>query len=214
MLRIQEALESLVGTGHFSCLDLKSRFWQIKNDELSKKYTTFTSSNLGFFECGHMPFGLCNAPATFQRLMHNCLRQLNLTYCLIYLDEIIVFSQMAEEHLYCLCVIFDQFRDHNLKLKLSKCDFLGMRSPTLPIECQGTGFNPVIHSWRPLQNVPHHKPIQRCVPSLVWWATTGGSSKDLYALHSPLVSILLGNGPAGSQSRCHLPRKPGRPLRH
>ena len=64
--RIQEALESLVGTGHFSCLDLKSRFWQIKMDEASKKYTIFTVGNFGFFECDQMPFGLCNAPATFQ----------------------------------------------------------------------------------------------------------------------------------------------------
>ena len=64
--RIQEALESLVGAGHFSCLDLKSRFWQIRMDGASKQYTTFTVGNLGFFECDRMPFGLCNAPATFQ----------------------------------------------------------------------------------------------------------------------------------------------------
>ena len=49
--RIQEALESLVGTGHFSCLDLKSGFWQIRMDEASKQYTAFTVGNLGFFEC-------------------------------------------------------------------------------------------------------------------------------------------------------------------
>ena len=118
--RIQEALESLVGTGHFSCLDLKSRFWQIKMDKLSKQYTTFITGNLGFFECDHMPFGLCNVPATFQRLMQNCLRELNLTYCLIYLDNIIIFWQMAEEHLHHLHIIFDQFREHNLKIK---CNF-------------------------------------------------------------------------------------------
>ena len=64
--RIQEALESLVGAGHFSCLDLKSGFWQIRMDEALKQYTTFTVGNLGFFECDRMPFGLCNAPATFQ----------------------------------------------------------------------------------------------------------------------------------------------------
>ena len=104
---IQKALESLVGASHFSCLDLKPRFWQIKMDELLKQYTTFTISNLGFFKCDHMPFGLCNAPATFQGLMQNCLRELNLTYCLIYLDNITVFSQTAEEHLHCLHVIFD-----------------------------------------------------------------------------------------------------------
>ena len=124
--RIQEALKSLVSAGHFSCLDLRSGFWQIKMDELSKQYTVFTVGNMGFFECDCMPFGLCTIPAMFERLMKNCLRELNLTYCLIYLDDIIVFSQMAEEHLHHLCVIFDQFREHNLKLKPSKCDFFSL----------------------------------------------------------------------------------------
>ena len=64
--RIQEVLESLEGAGHFSCLDLKSRLWQIKMEEASKQYTTFTVGNWGFFKCNRMPFGLCNAPATFQ----------------------------------------------------------------------------------------------------------------------------------------------------
>ena len=54
--QIQEVLESLVGAGHFSCLDLKSGFWQIRMDEASKQYTTFTMGNLGFFECDRMPF--------------------------------------------------------------------------------------------------------------------------------------------------------------
>ena len=105
---IQEVLESLVSAGLFSCLDLKSGFWQIKMDEHSKQYTMFTVGNLGFFVCDHMPFGLCNMPAMFQRLMQNCLGELNLTYCLIYLDDIIVFSQMAKEHLHHLHVIFDR----------------------------------------------------------------------------------------------------------
>ena len=64
--RIQEALESLVGASHFSCLDLKSGFWQIRMDEALKQYTAFTVGNLGFFKCDRMPFGLCNALATFQ----------------------------------------------------------------------------------------------------------------------------------------------------
>ena len=55
--------------------------------------------------------------------MQNCLGEINLTYCLIYLNNVIVFLQTAEEHIHCLCIVFDQFREHNLKLKPSKCNF-------------------------------------------------------------------------------------------
>ena len=63
----------------------------------------FTIGNLGFFECDHMPFGLCNALNTFQWLMQICLGELNLIYCLIYLDDIVIFLHTAEEHLHHVC---------------------------------------------------------------------------------------------------------------
>ena len=121
--QIQETLESLAGARHFLGLDFRSGFWQVPMEEASKLFTTFTVGNLGFFECERMPFGLCNAPATFQCLMQNCLGELNLLYCLIYLDDVIVFSRMEEEHLQRLRVVFDCFRRHNLKLKPGKCEF-------------------------------------------------------------------------------------------
>ena len=65
---------------------------------------------------------LGNAPATFQRLMQKCLGEMNLTYCLIYLDDVIVFSKMEEEHLQCLHIVFDCFREHNLR-QPTKCKF-------------------------------------------------------------------------------------------
>ena len=105
--RIQEAIESLVGPGHFSCLDLKLGFWQIKMKKASKQYTAFTVSNLGFFECDCIPFGLYNVPATFQRLMQSCLSKLSLIYCLVYLDDVVIFLWMVEEHLHQLQVDFD-----------------------------------------------------------------------------------------------------------
>ena len=85
---VQETLDSLVGARVFLTLDLKSGFWQIMMDEESKQYTAFTVENLGVFKCERMLFGLCNAPATFQRLMQSCLGELSLTYCLIYLDNV------------------------------------------------------------------------------------------------------------------------------
>ena len=91
-------------------------------DDVSKQYTAFTLGSMGLYECESMPFGLCNAPPTFQRLMQNCLSELNLTYCLIYLDDMIVFSETPEEHLLRIRVVFNRLRQHGLKLKPSKCD--------------------------------------------------------------------------------------------
>ena len=119
---IQEALESMVGVAHFSSMDFKSGFWQIKMAPKLQQYMAFTVGNLGFYEFTHMPFGLCNALATFQHLMQNTLGELNLMYCVICLDDVIIFGH-TEEHLECLCMVFEGFREFNLKLKPSKCSF-------------------------------------------------------------------------------------------
>ena len=120
---IQEALESMAGAAHFSTMDFKSGFWQVRMVLESQQYTPFTVGNLGFYEFTHMPFGLCNMPATFQHLMQNTLGELNLTYCVIYLDDMIVFGCTEEEHLEGLQVVFEHFREFNLKLKPSKSSF-------------------------------------------------------------------------------------------
>ena len=106
---IQEALESMVGSEHFLSMDFKSGFWQIKMAPELQQYTAFMLGNLGFYKFIRMPFGLCNAPATFQCLMQNTLGELKLMYCVIYLDDGIVFSHTEEEHLEGLCVVFERF---------------------------------------------------------------------------------------------------------
>ena len=120
--RICETLESLAGAAHYTTIDMNSGFWQVPMDKKSKQYTTFTLGSMGLYECESMPFGLCNAPPTFQRLMLNCLGELNLTYCLIYLDDVIIFSRTEEEHLERMRVVLDRFREHGLTLKPSKCE--------------------------------------------------------------------------------------------
>ena len=117
-----ETLESLAGMAHYTTIDMNSGFWQVPMDEKSKQYTAFTLGSMGLYECESMPFRLCNAPPTFQRLMLNCLAKLNLTYCLIYLDGVIIFSRTEEEHLERMHVVFDRFEEHGLKLKPSKCE--------------------------------------------------------------------------------------------
>ena len=121
--QIQEALGSIVGLAHFSLMDFKSGFWQIKMVPRSQQYTAFTVGNLRFYEFTRMPFRLCNTPVTFQHLMQNTLGELNLMYCVIYLDDVIVFGRTEEEHLEHLHVVFERFREFNLKLKPSKCSF-------------------------------------------------------------------------------------------
>ena len=113
----------MVGARHFSCMDLKSGFWQVKMDEESRQYTAFTVGSMSVYEFLHMPYGLCNAPATFQCLMQNCLGELNLTYALIYLDDVIIYSKTKEEHLVRLRAMLERFMENGLKLKPSKCNF-------------------------------------------------------------------------------------------
>ena len=96
---IDETLDCLGGAMIFTSLDLKIGYWQVEVDEESKALTAFMLSPLGFYECERMPFRLMNAPATFQHLMESCLSELHLNWCIIYLDDIIVFSRTPEEHL-------------------------------------------------------------------------------------------------------------------
>ena len=97
--QIEETLDCLNGAEWFTSLDLKSGHWQVEMEEESKALTAFIVGPRCLYECGRMPFGLTNAPATFQRLMQSCLGNLHLQYCIIYLDDIIVFSKTPEEHL-------------------------------------------------------------------------------------------------------------------
>ena len=104
-------------------VDLLSGFWQTPMEESSKQYTTFTVGMLGFFQCKCMPFGLCNAPTTFQWLVTNCLGELNYSTCLVYLDDVVIFLSTQEEHVDHLHTVLKCFRLHGLKLKPLKCVF-------------------------------------------------------------------------------------------
>ena len=91
--------------------------------EASKPLTAFTVGPLGFYECVQMPFGLTNAPTTFQCLMETCLGKMHLKWCIIYLDDIIVFSKTPEEHIERLRGVFEKLSAAGLRLKPSNCEF-------------------------------------------------------------------------------------------
>ena len=120
--RINEMFDSLYGARWFSSLDIKSAYWQVEVEEADKEKTAFTVGPLGFYECNRMPFGLSNAPATFQRLMENCLGDMNMHSCLIYLDDIVVFSRTFDEHIERLEKVFERLVEAGLKLSPAKCN--------------------------------------------------------------------------------------------
>ena len=121
--QIHDAIDVLSGSKYYTTVDLLPGFWQTPMEESSKQYTAFTVGMLGFFQCECMPFGLCNAPATFQWLMTNRPRELNYSACFVYLDNVVIYSSTEEEHIKCLRAVLKHFRLHRLKLKPSKCEF-------------------------------------------------------------------------------------------
>ena len=104
--QIDETLNSLQSSQWFSSLDLKSRYWQVEMDEESKPLMVFTVGSLGFSECERMPFRLTNTPAAFQELMETCLWDLNLHWCIICLDDIVIFCKDLASHLERLEAVF------------------------------------------------------------------------------------------------------------
>ena len=121
--RIDDALDTLSGSKWFSTLDLASGYWQVEMDPADKEKTAFITP-FGLHQFRVMPFGLTNAPSTFQRLMSMVLVGLSWVTCLVYLDDIIIFSRTVEEHLQRLTEVLQRLKEAGLKIKPSKCHLL------------------------------------------------------------------------------------------
>lgn len=149
---ITEILDKLGKCQYFSTLDLASGFHQIEVDPRDVPKTAFQVEH-GLYEYLRMPFGLKNAPGTFQRVMDNVLREFVGKCCLIYMDDIIVFSTSLQEHLENLEKILRALEKVNLKLQLDKCEFLKKEVAFLGhiVTDQGVKPNPdkisVIKGW-------------------------------------------------------------------
>ncbi len=118
--RIDETFESLSGARYFSTLDLISGYWQVGLTEQAKLKSAFATRS-GLYLWNVMPFGLCNAPSTFERLMETVLQGLQWETCLIYMDDVVVFSTSTTEMLTRLDEVFSRLQDAGLKLKPQKC---------------------------------------------------------------------------------------------
>ena len=121
--RVDDIFDTLGEAKYFSTLDLASGYWQVELDEDARAKSAFTTYK-GLYEFIRMPFGLCNAPATFQRIMQKILVGLEWKNCFVYLDDVLVASKRYEEHLKHLREVFERLHKANLKLKPKKCCFL------------------------------------------------------------------------------------------
>lgn len=121
--RMDDLFSTLAGAKWFSTMDLQSGYWQVEMEERDKEKTAFTTGD-GLWQFNVMPFGLCNAPATFERLMDKLFQGMSWQTMLIYLDDIIAYSISFDDHLAVLEQIFNRLRAANLKLNPTKCHFL------------------------------------------------------------------------------------------
>ena len=109
--RIDDTLDMLAGKQWFSTLDLASGYWQVSLSQEARVKTAFATHS-GLFQFRVMPFGLCNAPATFERLMDRVLQGLRWSRCLVYLDDIISFGSTFDGALTNLTLIFEKLRSY------------------------------------------------------------------------------------------------------
>ena len=138
--RIDSTLDELAGSTWFSTLDLKSGYWQVEVEEKDREKTAF-SVGRGLWQYNVMAFGLCNAPATFERLMENVLGVLR---CLIYLDDVIVHYSTFERELERLRLVLSRLRAANLKLNPKKCELFRCKVRFLGhvVSCEGVTTDP------------------------------------------------------------------------
>jgi hypothetical protein len=123
MHRVQETIDSLAEARYFTCFDLAASFWQIPVAKEDRDKTTFAVRS-GLYRWLVMPFGLINAPASFQRLMNAVLAGISWEYALAYIDDIIIYSKTFEKHLSDLRNVLDRIDKANLKIRTEKCSFV------------------------------------------------------------------------------------------
>ena len=139
--RIDDSLDRLGNSKFFTTLDLVSGYWQVPMEAHSRAKTAFIANDR-LYEFCVMPFGLCNAPATFQRLMHKVLDGFE-NFTLAYLDDIIIFSTTLEDHKKHLALVLQRLEKFNLKLKPEKCFFNMRRIEYLGHEISAQGVTPI-----------------------------------------------------------------------
>ncbi|GFW08318.1 retrovirus-related Pol polyprotein from transposon 17.6 [Trichonephila clavipes] len=173
----------------FSSMDLRSGYWQIEIDKADREKTAFITPE-GLYEFKVMPFGLCNAPATFERMMDNLLRHFKWTMCLCYLDDIIVFSETFEDHLIRLRLVLKCLQEAGLKLNSKKCLFAAQEVKILGHLVSSNGVRPDPDKIKAVRNFPTPKNIHDIRSFLGLCSYFRRFIKGFCYLAEPLQSLL------------------------
>ncbi|TPX30033.1 hypothetical protein SmJEL517_g06288, partial [Synchytrium microbalum] len=152
-LPYQQDLLDKVNTAWYSSLDLAAGYWQIPLHPRDREKTAFVTPS-GLYEFLRMPFGLTNAPATFQRVMDTTLAGLKWECCLVYLDDIIVFSSTFEKHISDLDKVLKRLIEMGFSLKASKCQLCATEIEYLGHIVTPTGIKPSPEKVRSVQQYP------------------------------------------------------------
>ena len=188
--RIDDILQSLGSSTFFTVLDMKSGYHQIEIEEQHKERTAFTVGPLGFFEWNRLAMGLCNAPATYQRLMEEILGDLHLKTCVIYLDDILVFSKSYEDHLERLQCVFQRLRKHGLKLSPKKCKFFMERVSYVGHVVSSSGIEADISKIEKVQDWPTPTNAEEVRSFLGFAGYYRKFVKDFAQIAKPLYSVM------------------------
>lgn len=186
---IEEILDRLGRSTHFTTLDLKSGFHQIEVDPKDRQKTAF-STEKGHFEFVRMPFGLKNAPSTFQRAMTNILSDLIGKCCLVYLDDIIIFGNSLQQHLENLDKVLKRLIEANLKIQPDKCEFLRKECEFLGHIVTSDGIKPNPNKIEKITNWPLPKTTSQIKGFLGLLGYYRKFIKDFAKLTKPLTKCL------------------------
>ncbi|RXN10645.1 Retrovirus-related Pol poly from transposon [Labeo rohita] len=158
LLCIDDALDYVAGSCWFSSLDLRNGYWQVELASEARPKTAFTIGQ-GLWQFKVMPFGLCNAPATFERLMERVLKDIPRTHCVVYLDDLLVHGRDFDQAVHNLREVLTAIRSAMLRLNPAKCNLLTRQTQFLGhvVSESGVATNPAkvaaLRNWPPPTNI-------------------------------------------------------------
>jgi len=192
--RIDELLETFRTAHWFTTLDLASGYWQVEMNEADKEKTAFVTHK-GLYEFNVMPFGLCNAPGTFQRLMNFVLQDFLGKFVAVYLDDIIIYSRTFEQHIDHLKLVFEALRTATLKIKLKKGFFCFPNIAFLGHIVGRNGISPDPAKVEKIMNFPEPTNLKELRGALGLFSYYRKFVKDFSRIAKPLLMLLKKDTP-------------------